>query len=225
MNARFGDLGKRFTTQNQCGMMERPAGASHLPDRPNQNGSRKDHVMAAKPLPSPEVLRQLLRYEPDTGKLFWKERPDSFCKSPSEARRWNKRFSGKEITVTTTHGYRAVTIFDRQYPAHRICYAIFHGAHPGKDIDHINGDRADNRIENLRAVSPRQNAVNRKKISRNVTGVCGVSKTQYGTFTAYVSTGSRRIYLGSFKSLEDAALARKSAERRYNYSATHGRDA
>lgn len=228
MNARIGDLGgreKRFTSYNQCGNMERLVGASHLPGQPNQNGSYEDHAMATRPLPSPEVLRQLLRYEPETGKLFWKDRPVEFAKSAGEAQRWNKRFAGREIVVTTTHGYKVVTIFDKQYPAHRICFALHYGKHPQGDIDHINGIRTDNRLSNLREATKRQNATNRKLISRNASGVCGVSITPYGTYSAYISTGEKRISLGSFKTVEEAATVRRDAETKYGYSKGHGRSA
>ena len=212
-----------FTPRFQRDNMERPAGCLRHHGEPNRNGSHEDRVMAKRQLPSPEVLRQLLRYEPDTGRLFWRERPVGLCKSEGEAKRWNSRFSGRESTVTSTHGYRVVTVFDRQYQAHRICFAIHHGHHPRGEIDHINGVRTDNRASNLRDVTARDNATNRMRISRNKTGVCGVSRSVYGTYLAHVSTGSSRLYLGSFKTLDEAAKARKQAESEYGYSRGHGR--
>ena len=223
MNARFGDLGKRFTTQNQCGMMERLVGASHLPGQPNRNGSYEDHVMASKALPSPEVLRQLLRYEPETGKLFWRHRPASMFKFPSHARIWNDRFDGKEISAITSHGYVTLSIFDKQHAAHRICFAIYYGKYPENQIDHINGVRSDNRILNLREVTGRENAKNRKTYSRNATGVNGVSLKSSGKYVAYINGRDGQIYLGSFNSLDEASSARALAEASHGYSPNHGR--
>jgi len=71
----LGHDGENALQSLPCGVeSDGPAGACNTKSGPNRNGSYEDHVMAAKALPSPEVLRQLLRYEPDTGKLFWRER-------------------------------------------------------------------------------------------------------------------------------------------------------
>ena len=86
----------------------------------------------------------------------------------------------------------------------------------GTEVDHINGDRLDNRRENLRVVSRHLNQVNRHKLSRNnKSGVRGVTVQQYKTGTSYIAqivNHGEYHYLGSFGSLEEAAKARRAAE-------------
>jgi HNH endonuclease len=128
--------------------------------------------MAIRELPSPEVLRQLLRYEPDTGKLFWLPRtPDQFepgYRHPEwNCRHWNSKYAGKEAFTASRPG-------GVNFRAHRVIWAIVYGVDPCDIIDHINGDPSDNRIENLRTATPRQNSQNRTKIrgSSKYLGVC-----------------------------------------------------
>lgn len=117
--------------------------------------------MASKPLPSPEVLRQLLRYEPDTGKLFWLHRAADLFPSKSAAKSWNARFAGAEALATDNgQGYLAGRINGRPLKAHRVVWAISYGEWPIGEIDHINGNPGDNRIANLRAVGRTENTRN-----------------------------------------------------------------
>lgn len=61
-----------------------------------------------------ETVRQLIRYEPDTGKLFWLERPREFFKTEASCKSWNKRFAGKEALISYDRdGYRVGGIFGR----------------------------------------------------------------------------------------------------------------
>ncbi len=228
MNARFGDLGKRFTTQNQCGMMERLVGASHLPGQPNRNGSYEDHVMASKALPSPEVLRQLLRYELDTGRLFWRERgpqwfkstermkPEHFCAS------WNKRYANTEACSKNGQGYIAMHILGQKHKAHRVCWAIHYGHWPKGHIDHVNHDRSDNRICNLRSVTQAENNKNRPPQS-NSFGFVGVHKHQScHRWVASIGHQKKQVYLGIFACVGLAIKARRDAERQLGFHAGHG---
>src|SRR5690606_32051652 len=125
--------------------------------------------MATKPLPSPEELRQLLRYEPETGKLFWKERgaehfKDGYRTADGNANIWNAHYAGKEaFTANGFGGYKISTIHNSSCNAHRVAYSMFHDVDiHGKFIDHINGVTSDNRIKNLRLVTQKQNARNAK---------------------------------------------------------------
>jgi hypothetical protein len=187
--------------------------------------------MSKKELPSPELLRQLLRYEPDTGKLYWKERDISFFNTTEKRSakhacvQWNSRLAGKEaFTADDGKGYRNGLIFKKVYSAHRIIWTMFYGAAPINQIDHINGIRSDNRISNLRAVSSKENNMNRAIRSDNSSGYTGVyfvKKTCRWVCT--ISANGRLVHLGSFADKNDAITARKEAEAKYGFHPNHGR--
>lgn len=218
-----------FTALKQRGIIKRPAGASHLPYRPNPNGSYEDHVMAGTPLPSPEVLRQLLRYEPDTGKLFWKERTEDLFTSRHRSPKsymngWNAKYAGKQaFTAKHNAGYRSGAIFERLFLAHRVCYAIHFGKWPENHIDHVNGDRADNRIDNLRDVTVSQNRKNVSISGNNSSGFGGVYlQKRTGRWVAETKVSGKKIYIGSFPDKDLAIAARMKANADLGFSSRHG---
>lgn len=183
-----------------------------------------------KPDISPGVLRQLLRYDADSGKLFWRERGGEWFSAgryPVErsCRSWNTRYSGKEaFTADDGRGYRHGAVLDRKYQAHRVIWAMVTGAWPADQIDHINGNPSDNRMENLRPVSALENSRNKPVRSDNKTGVVGVSwDTRSGRWQAKVKAEGRQISLGYFKDFAAAVEARMAAEAGYGYHENHGR--
>jgi hypothetical protein len=111
-------------------------------------------------------------------------------------------------------GYIEVRVFGCKIYAHRIVYAITHGAWPEKFVDHINGNRSDNRPENLRDVSNAENMQNRIGANANsVSGVRGVHwHKQVGKWCAAISPNGKYRHLGLFSSKEEAAAARAKAE-------------
>jgi hypothetical protein len=196
---------------------------------PNRNGSRKDHAMATKDLPSPEVLRQLLRYEPETGKLFWRERgtewfSDGGNGATVSAAMWNRRYAHKEAFTVMPVGYRGGRILGVSTYAHRIAFAIFHGKWPDGEIDHINGNGTDNRIENIRDVTKRENARNMPLRSNNTSGVLGVCwHKRANMWIAQINIGNDSKVLGHFKSFDEACAARAAANQKYGFHPNHGR--
>lgn len=180
-----------------------------------------------------DILRQILKYEPETGKLFWLERPaELFADTGSggatgAASRWNGRNAGKEALVQKARGgYLSGTIFWRPRFAHQVAWALHYGEWPMNPIDHINGDRADNRIANLRCVSYTDNARNQRIPKNNTSGVMGVRfYTPLGRWLATIGVGGRKIHLGYFDNKESAIAARKEAETRYGFHPNHGRRA
>jgi hypothetical protein len=91
-----------------------------------------------------------------------------------------------------------------------------HGVWPEDQIDHINRDRADNRIENLREVTNKQNQQNRSTNSDNTSGHTGVSWYKpYSKWRAQIKHNHKVIHLGYFTNIEDAIAARKAAEKLY----------
>jgi len=114
-------------------------------------------------------------------------------------------------------GYAQVWCGGKLLYAHRIVYAIVHGKMPEGQIDHLNGDRSDNRIENLRDVSKSVNMHNCKKPKDNSSGFTGVSwHARYQKWLAYITIDNRNIHLGYFTEFEDAVYARKMAKIKYH---------
>jgi len=171
---------------------------------------------------TPSLISLLLRYEAETGKLFWLQRPRIFFKSDREWRRWNTRYAGKEAFSPNTQGYLDGMIFRTMYRAHHVAWALHYGEWPELQIDHINGDRADNRIVNLREVTRSENCRNTRLRSNNTSGVMGVSR--HGKrWRAYIHADGRIVHLGVFATVEEAKAARKAAEAEHGYHANHGR--
>jgi hypothetical protein len=121
--------------------------------------------MASKDLPSPETLRQLLRYDPDTGKMFWLHRglelfSSNKISAQSGSNRWNAAYAGREAGTYSNKGYKIIGVLRSHYSLHRVAWAMHYGAWPDGHLDHANGARDDNRIENLRQASRSQNNQN-----------------------------------------------------------------
>ena len=172
--------------------------------------------MATRADITPELCRQLLRYEPETGKFYWLPRPNN--------PQWTGRHAGKEaLTFVDGHGYRMGRLLNVSVAAHRIAWAISHGAVPAGDIDHINGDRTDNRIANLRAVDRLTNTRNAGVKTNNTSGHIGVTwAATRRKWAAQIGIRGKVIPLGRFERYDDAVLARENAERRYGFHENHG---
>lgn len=180
--------------------------------------------MAKRPLPTPDELRQLLDYDPEAGVLVWRERPLEMFRRRGDWKRWNTCFAGRTAGARGGYGYIAFQVFGQHFLAHRVAWAIAHGAWPEGDIDHINGDGTDNRIVNLRSVSHAVNLRNMRRPSHNTSGVVGVYQHPNGKFRALIGSKKNRVHLGYFDAIEDAIAARKTAEARMGYHKNHGSD-
>ena len=170
---------------------------------------------------SQEIVRELLDYDPETGKLTWRRRDRKWFKSDKDCAGWNTRYSDKEAFKTLVVGYFRGSIQDKAYYAHRIIWLWMTGEWPEEQIDHINHDRKDNRWLNLRQVSNQENGKNRTKQRNNFsnqTGVCWNKRIE--KWFAYISNN---ISIGSFVSLEEAVSARKAAEIKYGFHENHGK--
>jgi hypothetical protein len=97
---------------------------------------------------------------------------------------------------------------------HRVIWKLHTGNEPGAHLDHIDGDKLNNRIENLREVSAEENARNKPKPKNNRSGFKGVCWEQGRGWKAYITAGGRQIKIGRFKRLEDAVAARHAAAER-----------
>jgi hypothetical protein len=148
-----------------------------------------------------DILKSLLRYDPDTGCFCWRERRGS-------------SHAGKLAGSLHSRGCVHISIFKKLHKAHRLAWLYVHGEWPDGEIDHINGVPNDNRICNLRVVTRSENMQNTRRRYKGVT-------FKRGYWRARISLDNHQIFLGQFKNREDALAARKAAELKYH---THRAD-
>ena len=148
-----------------------------------------------KKLPSADYLRDRLDYDPETGKLKWKNGPRA----------------GKFAGTTITKGYYIIGFAGRLYQVHRIIWKWMTGEDPPDTIDHIKNGGLDNRWDNLRLATLHQQQRNRRWMTPNVAGRQGVYPSSKNRWIARIRIGHERRYLGSFLSVEDAAAAYEAA--------------
>lgn len=172
-----------------------------------------------------ETLRELLSYDPDTGLLTWKYRNRKWFKNEGSSKSWNSRHAGKgAFTAPHNGGYKCGRIFRKAYLAHRVAYAIHYGEWPEYEIDHLNGDRSDNRLTNLRAVSSKENSRNSSKRKNNTSGFTGVSWCkQLNKWGSHIRIDRKTLWLGRFDCKLDAIAARINANKKYGFHANHGK--
>ena len=175
-------------------------------------------------LPPLDYLRAILDYNPEIGVLTWRARPIEHFKSLRACRSWNARFAGIEVGGVGGRGYKQMRIDYMRYQTHRITYFMHHGVEPD-NIDHINHDKQDNRIENLRSVTHEENMKNRSLQSNNTSGVIGVCWFKnLNKWVANIKVDNKQKHLGYFLDFNDAVRARKLAEIKFKFHANHGKD-
>jgi len=145
-----------------------------------------------------ERIRYLLDYNPETGLFRWKFRVDKGDK-------YNKRWAGREASCYDAYGYKVIRIDSYLYKAHRIAWLYVYGQNPNYEIDHINLDKSDNRIYNLREATPHQNSSNSPRKSNNTSGYKGVQfKKQNMKWQAIIQHKRKVKHLGFFNDPESA---------------------
>lgn len=148
-----------------------------------------------------ELLRERFAYCPETGRLTWRVMPS------------NNVAIGQMAGVVLKIGYRKVVVNNEQLYAHHIAWYLHHGEWPSIMIDHINGDRDDNRAGNLRLADQSQQNFNTKRNVKNTSGVKGVARcAKTGRWRAYITIGRKQKFLGNHLRFEDAVHARLAAE-------------
>ena len=160
---------------------------------------------------SVERVRALLAYTPNTWRLVWKTYRNSQAQKGQEAGH-----------ISASEGYRLIGIDGKLYKAHRLAWLLHFGRWPAGQIDHINHDRLDNRISNLREVSQVTNLRNKSKSKANSSEHTGVYKTAVGNWIARICVNRKQINLGTFLTLEEAVAARELANSSFKFHPNHG---
>jgi len=175
-----------------------------------------------------KYLKECLNYNSETGAFTWKERPISHFKNKKTSMIVNSRLAGKPAGVkdklqSSNSEYLRIKINDRKYQTSRLAWLYVNGEDP-ICIDHINGNSLDNKIKNLRNVTQFENTRNMKMYNTNKSGFTGVSRCKKtGNWIASINIEKKTKRIGTFKNIEDAAKARKEAEKTYGYHENHGR--
>jgi hypothetical protein len=153
---------------------------------------------------SVDELRKHLSYNPETGVITRIRKPRNT--------RWK---AGETTGSPNNHGYIKVGVLRHKFTAHRLAFALHYGRWPNGQIDHIDHDRANNKITNLREVTEMQNHQNAAKRSDNTSGYKGVSRVnrKIKTWQASIKSGGKQKFLGTFLTAEEAACAYDSAAR------------
>jgi len=157
-----------------------------------------------------ELLEEILEYKHITGELTWKIVANN-----------NGATIGDTAGTVSRYGYRKIVYKRKEYSEHRLAWALYYGKFPDGEIDHINHNKVDNRIDNLRDVDRAKNMRNKSKYKNNKTGFTGVEK-RGGPYIACFRRGGRIINLGSYKNLSDAVKARVDAEQKHGFHTNHG---
>ena len=130
---------------------------------------------------------------------------------------------GDRVGVMTENGYISIIIKRRKYMAHRLAWLYINGELPKYEIDHINHNRSDNSINNLREVEKSENLKNKRLCKNNKTGQMGVYwRANRNCWIANIYVNSKLIYLGSSKFFDDVVKLRKEAEKKYGFHKNHG---
>lgn len=157
-----------------------------------------------------QTLKDNLHYNQTTGIFTW-------LKTKSRSIKIG------DIAGTVNKSYIRIIINGNAYQAHRLAWLDVYGEIPSNDIDHINHDKSDNRINNLRCVTKRENQQNRTININNVSGFTGVSWNKCAKkWQARIKIASKYKHLGLFTNLDDAIAARKAANLEYNFHINHG---
>lgn len=131
-------------------------------------------------------------------------------------------FVGTVAGRVHSRGYRMISIDGKEYRAHRLIFLYHHGYLPDM-LDHIDRNRLNNRIENLRESNPLDNQRNKNKQKNNTSGINGVHwDKRRRKWIASVSIKQKVIYLGGFDDINDAKHAREMANIKYNFEQSHG---
>jgi len=172
------------------------------------------------------ILLELLDYDADTGVFTWKRRARRWFPDKKSQSTWNSRYAGQRaFNSRHSKGRRSGRLLRQTYLTHRVVWMYMVGKWPFPEIDHKNGDPADNRFCNLRECTGLENHHNRPLYANNTSGHLGVRQLRSGRYLARICVAGRILNLGHYANFERAVAARRKAERKYDFWPEHGRRA
>lgn len=153
-------------------------------------------------------LHEILHYDPNSGVFTW----------AVNGKRNAKYKIGDVAGAIHIDGYIVISFMSQSFSAHRLAWLYVYGEFPKNQIDHIDRDKQNNRINNLRDVSIAVNAQNTTRSDNTYTGIVGVICERFDkVWVASIMLNGKSIYLGHHKTLLNAAKARYRAEKKYKY--------
>ncbi|CCV12902.1 HNH endonuclease [Mesorhizobium sp. STM 4661] len=178
------------------------------------------------PVEAQSILHRLLDYDPATGVLTWRTRGRGWFSSDRIWKTWNTRYAGKEaFNRIDDENYQSGAILNKTYRKHQVVWLWVTGKWP-RVVDHDDGNRSNNRWENLNEGTQSDNAKNLSLRIDNTSGFIGVSfHKRSSKFQAYIQTEGRRINLGLFATAIEASETQKSKAGELGYNPNHGRAA
>lgn len=177
---------------------------------PGLSAKRKNHFICRDCLSDKKLthgmLLHILNYDPATGIFTWKEKLS------------NRGEIGSEAGCVRRLGYISIGIYGTLYLAHRLAWFYVYGKWPTNNIDHINGNTSDNRINNLRNITQQNNSINTKLSKNNKTGVVGVCYDKCrNKYKATIMKDRKTVNIGRYTTKLEAAKARRKAEIKYGF--------
>lgn len=170
-----------------------------------------------------EGIKRIFKYDPKTGYLYWHKRDRSDFKSDRSYKMWNTRFKGKRVDHITKAGYYSVRIDGKPYLVHRIVWVICYGYWP-KNIDHIDGNPLNNKLENLQECNQQQNNMNRGLQSNNTSGINGVTWSKaLNKWRAKIQYKRKWVHVGLFDDKLVAKQAIENKAKELGFSDRHGK--
>ena len=175
---------------------------------------------------SAQRLAEAVIYDPEVGVFVWRERPDDHFDHPDRAAKWNGKYPGKPaFTSADSRGYFRGMLDQRMLYAHRAAIAIHTGRWPEGEVDHINRNKSDNRLINLRVVSHRENRMNtdqcdevqaRRAAMPEIRPplVPGVRRQGMNTWAVRIKRLGKETHIGTFPCFGQAVKARMLARGR-----------
>ncbi len=176
---------------------------------------------------TPSECMQFFKYS--NGTIYWRDRPKSHFKRHKDYKTWETKCKGKPSGKKNDSGYLITKLYIRGnyeiYRDHWIIWAMFHNEWPLDQIDHIDHNPLNNKIENLRLSNNKENKKNKGLQSNNKSGVNGVYwSNSCKCWRASIQINGKARHIGLYDDIEDAKIARMEKEKEFGFHPNHGKN-